>query len=179
LTRVALFSIDSRSSCFPLQLPKRFGFTLAASEPVSWSRTSRLRSRARSGFTQIASLSAPQSSWLPPRSPAPRFYPRGRELRRKARSATQRRDLARFYPRRTVAPHCETSLLNSIRGGCLGFTRAASRHWTAKFVLLFQLEPPVSVLPAPFVSELTREVFLLDQSVRILRAAQKSRKRFL
>jgi hypothetical protein len=86
----------------------------------------------------------------------------------------------------------------------LGFTRSSSQRRIAKLpfsiqsveaapvlpvpplgielrssYFFFQLDPPVSVLPAPFVSELTREVFLLDQSERILRALQKSRKPFL
>jgi hypothetical protein len=61
----------------------------------------------------------------------------------------------------------------------LGFTRAFPLNRTPKFALLIQLDTGLLGLTPAAFSELTREVFLPDQSVRILEAQQKLGKRIL
>ena len=61
----------------------------------------------------------------------------------------------------------------------LGFTRAFLLNRTPKFALLIQLDTSWLGLTLAAFSELTREVFLPDQSVRILEAQQKLGKRIL
>jgi hypothetical protein len=65
------------------------------------------------------------------------------------------------------------------RTGRLGFTLAFPLNGTPKFALLIQLDIGWLGFTLAAFSELTREVFLPDQSVRIVGAPAKLGKRFL
>jgi len=91
-----------------------------------------------------------------------------------------RRKLPRFYPRSFPTRRIVVLFLKiQFTTVQLGFTLAFPLNWTPKFALLIQLDRDWLGFTLAAFSELTREVFLPDQSVRIVGALRKLGKRIL
>lgn len=89
------------------------------------------------------------------------------------------RKLARFYPSRPFASSPGASFPIQFSGGCSVLPSPPLLNRIAKFALLIQFEIDWLGFTLAAIFELTREVSLPDQSVRIVKAARNLSKRYL